>query len=163
MRTVQADARLAGLDAQAEWRATPWLDLGARASLLRADNLTLDGPLHGVPSSRRSARVRIHGARLAGLGAPFVEADVQHVARQAADEAEAILEEAAPVTEVAPPPPAVKPRFRDRLGKARSLFSGYVGSVLSRSTIDDETWDELEEALIRADVGAAATSLFSCS
>ncbi|MBV9285988.1 MAG: signal recognition particle-docking protein FtsY [Acidimicrobiia bacterium] len=75
------------------------------------------------------------------------------------EEAEAILEEAEPVEEpVTPAPPPVKPRFRDRLGKARSLFAGYVGSVLSRSTIDDETWDELEEALIRADVGVAGTT-----
>ena len=73
------------------------------------------------------------------------------------EEAEAILEEAEPVEEPVAPPP-VKPRFRDRLGKARSLLSGYVGSVLSRSTIDDETWDELEEALVRADVGVAATA-----
>jgi fused signal recognition particle receptor len=56
------------------------------------------------------------------------------------------------------PPTAVRPRFRDRLGKARGLLSGYVGSVLSRSAIDDETWDELEEALIRADVGVGATT-----
>src|SRR5438270_1145393 len=80
---------------------------------------------------------------------------------EAAAEAEAVLEEAEAIVEeavepVAPPP--VKPRFRDRLGKARSLLSGYVGSVLSRSTIDDETWDELEEAPVRADVGVAATS-----
>src|SRR5438270_6763581 len=80
---------------------------------------------------------------------------------EAAAEAEAVLEEAGAIVEeavepVAPPP--VKPRFRDRLGKARSLFAGYVGSVLSRSTIDDETWDELEEALVRADVGVAATT-----
>src|SRR5438270_7501635 len=80
---------------------------------------------------------------------------------EAAAEAEAVLEEAEAIVEaavepVAPPP--VKPRFRDRLGKARSLLSGYVGSVLSRSTIDDETWDELEEALVRADVGVAATT-----
>src|SRR5437588_5719548 len=74
------------------------------------------------------------------------------------EEAEAILEEAEPVEEPVAPPP-VKPRFRDRLGKARSLLSGYVGSVLSRSTIDDETWDELEEALVRADVGVAATTV----
>jgi fused signal recognition particle receptor len=74
-------------------------------------------------------------------------------------EAEAILEEAeAEAVEAPPAPPPVKPRFRDRLGKARSLISGYVGSVLSRSTIDDETWDELEEALVRADVGVAATT-----
>jgi fused signal recognition particle receptor len=74
-------------------------------------------------------------------------------------EAEAILE-AEPAEEAVPAPPAppVKPRFRDRLGKARSLLAGYVGSVLSRTTIDDETWDELEEALIRADVGVASTT-----
>ncbi len=56
------------------------------------------------------------------------------------------------------PPAPVKPRLRDRMGKARSLLAGYVGSILSRSTIDDETWDELEEALIRADVGVGLTS-----
>src|SRR5437660_3123578 len=72
---------------------------------------------------------------------------------EAAAEAEAVIEE--PPAPAAPP---VKPRFRDRLGKARSLLSGYVGSVLSRSTIDEQTWDELEEALVRADVGVAATT-----
>jgi len=54
--------------------------------------------------------------------------------------------------------PAVEPGFRNRLGKARTLFSGYLGSILSRESIDAETWDELEEALIRADVGMAATT-----
>src|SRR5947209_4860582 len=76
---------------------------------------------------------------------------------EAVFEAEAIVEEAEAVEAPSALPP-VKPRFRDRLGKARSLFAGYVGSVLSRSTIDDETWDELEEALIRADVGVASTT-----
>jgi fused signal recognition particle receptor len=64
-------------------------------------------------------------------------------------------EQIEPVPEVVLPP--VKPRFRDRLGKARTLLAGYMGSVLSRSTIDDDTWDELEEALIRADVGVTTT------
>jgi fused signal recognition particle receptor len=60
---------------------------------------------------------------------------------------------------VAPaPPPAIKPTLRERLGKARATVSGYVGSVLSRDKIDGETWDELEEALIRADVGVATTT-----
>jgi fused signal recognition particle receptor len=52
----------------------------------------------------------------------------------------------------------VRPRFRDRLGKARSLLSGYWTSVLSRSKIDEEVWEELEEALIRADVGVGLTT-----
>lgn len=51
-----------------------------------------------------------------------------------------------------------KPTFRDRLGKARSSFSGYFGSVLSRSGIDEESWDELQEALILADVGIGPTT-----
>ena len=65
-------------------------------------------------------------------------------------------------TVVAPPPepavvePPVKPSFRDRLAKARGTFSGYLGSIRSRK-VDAETWDELEEALIRADVGVAVT------
>ncbi|HUW02194.1 MAG TPA: signal recognition particle-docking protein FtsY [Acidimicrobiales bacterium] len=50
-----------------------------------------------------------------------------------------------------------KPSFRDRLSRARGAFSGYLGSVLSRTSIDDEVWDDLEEALIRADVGVATT------
>jgi fused signal recognition particle receptor len=50
------------------------------------------------------------------------------------------------------------PRFRDRLGRARALFSGYIGSVRSRGRIDDDAWDELEEALILADVGATLTA-----
>ncbi len=59
-----------------------------------------------------------------------------------------------------PPPAPVKPSWRDRLAKARGLFADYVGSILSRSRIDQDTWDDLEEALIRADVGVGpATEL----
>ncbi len=58
----------------------------------------------------------------------------------------------------APPEVVVKPSLRDRLSKARALFGEYVGSVLSRSKIDNETWDDLEEALIRADVGVGAAT-----
>ena len=65
----------------------------------------------------------------------------------------------------APPPaeapaPAEAPEpvsYRSRLGKARGLFAGYVGSVRSKGKIDAATWDDLEEALIRADVGVGAT------
>ena len=57
-----------------------------------------------------------------------------------------------------PEPEPVKPAsLRDRLAKARSAFSGAFAGVLGRSAITDETWDELEEALLRADVGLAVT------
>ncbi len=52
---------------------------------------------------------------------------------------------------------AVRPTFRERLGRARSTFSGYVSSVLSRTEISDQSYEELEEALILADVGIGPT------
>ena len=80
---TSADARLAGLDADVEVRPTGWLSLGAHASLLRADNLDLDGPLHGVPSNRFSGHARATAPRaVLGIAAPFAELDVKHVTRQ---------------------------------------------------------------------------------
>jgi fused signal recognition particle receptor len=68
---------------------------------------------------------------------------------------EAVLE--APEAAVAPEVTEAPPRMRDRLGRTRSLFAGYLSSVRSRDRIDDATWDDLEEALILADVGADLT------
>jgi len=53
--------------------------------------------------------------------------------------------------------PAEPISYRSRLGKARGLLSGYLGAVRSRGKVDASTWDDLEEALIRADVGVGAT------
>jgi fused signal recognition particle receptor len=77
------------------------------------------------------------------------------------DEPTPPLEDAPPVVEEAPPvveEPPVRPRVRDRLGKARGVVSGYLGSVLSREKVEQATWDDLEEALIVADVGISATT-----
>ncbi len=68
---------------------------------------------------------------------------------------EAVPEEVEPEVEPEAPP---RPRFRDRLGKARALLSGYLGSIRSKAKIDEEIWDDLEEALVRADVGMATTT-----
>ena len=50
-----------------------------------------------------------------------------------------------------------RPRLRDRVGKARAALTGALLGVRSRSGIDTETWDDLEEALLRADVGVTVT------
>lgn len=61
---------------------------------------------------------------------------------------------------VAPVEPPAPRSMRERLARARSALSGAIGSVLGRSAIDDATWDELEEALLLADVGVGvATAL----
>lgn len=49
--------------------------------------------------------------------------------------------------------PAVKPSFFDRLSKSRKAFTGFLGGLVGLGPLDDEAWEELEEALIRADIG----------
>lgn len=50
-----------------------------------------------------------------------------------------------------------RPTFRSRMGKARSVLSGAFLGIRGRAGITDDTWDDLEEALLRADVGVRVT------
>jgi fused signal recognition particle receptor len=68
---------------------------------------------------------------------------------------------------VVPPPvetpveavaPVEAPRLRDRLGKTRAAFVRSMAAVRGRGTVDDDTWEELEETLLLADVGLPTTS-----
>jgi fused signal recognition particle receptor len=52
-------------------------------------------------------------------------------------------------------PPAAS--LRDRLSRARSTFVGAVAGIVGRGDITDDTWDDLEEALLRADVGVGVS------
>jgi fused signal recognition particle receptor len=69
-----------------------------------------------------------------------------------------VVEESVDREPVAEEPESVRPRLRDRLGKARALLAGYFGDIRGRTAIDDDVWDEIEEALIRADVGVGPTA-----
>jgi fused signal recognition particle receptor len=53
--------------------------------------------------------------------------------------------------------PATPPRFRDRIGKARAALTGVFTGVRARGGITADTWDDLEEALLKADVGVRVT------
>jgi fused signal recognition particle receptor len=50
-----------------------------------------------------------------------------------------------------------RPTFRSRMGKARSALTGAFLGIRTRGGITAETWDDLEEALLRADVGVRVT------
>jgi fused signal recognition particle receptor len=50
-----------------------------------------------------------------------------------------------------------RPTFRGRMGKARSALTGAFLGIRGRAGITAETWDDLEEALLRADVGVRVT------
>ncbi len=104
------------------------------------------GTLAFVIINRRGTDVLEPGAR------PPIADLAEELERPPTDEAD-VDDVGAPVDIV-----IEKPTFRNRLSRARGAFSGYLGSVLSRAAIDDDAWSELEEALIRADVGVATTA-----
>ncbi|MEM7341249.1 MAG: signal recognition particle-docking protein FtsY [Actinomycetota bacterium] len=68
-----------------------------------------------------------------------------------------VVDEAPPVAPPIEREELVKPSFFDRLGKARSAFTGYLGGLVGLSKIGDDEWEELEDALIQADVGVKTT------
>lgn len=79
-------------------------------------------------------------------------------------EEESIAEEA-PVHEVEPvaeplpePEPVVAAVPKKRFAKAAGIFTGAFAGVRAKDKITAETWDDLEETLLRADVGLAVTT-----
>jgi fused signal recognition particle receptor len=66
----------------------------------------------------------------------------------------AVATAAPPAEEVVAP----RRRFRERLGRSRAALSRGMAGLLARGADDDEAWDELEEALLSADVGVATTT-----
>jgi len=133
----------------------------------------------GVPDSIKR-EVAEHKAKLLrdleereGAEPPDVEEELQRVIdeqagsppairRADADAGPDVVEpepepELEPEPEPEPEPVAERPRFRDRLSKARSKLAGMVGALAGRSRIDEDAWDEIEEALIGADVGIEPT------
>ncbi len=80
----------------------------------------------------------------------------------AADVAGDVIAPPAPARAPAPPAPEIeKPppsagrlvRLRDRLARSQSSMGSVLLGLLSRDRLDDDTWDEIEEVLITADVG----------
>ena len=98
-----------------------------------------------VVSRRKSAATQAPPARPARPTTPPPE--IEPEAEGGAD----VLVEERPV-EVEPA------SLRDRLAKARLAFTGALTGVLGRSGITEESFDDLEEALLRADVGVGVTT-----
>jgi fused signal recognition particle receptor len=67
----------------------------------------------------------------------------------------------AAVLEVERPPPSAGRlvRLRARLARSQSSVGTALLNLLSRDRLDDETWDEIEEVLITADVGVVPARL----
>jgi fused signal recognition particle receptor len=63
--------------------------------------------------------------------------------------------EAPPAPEIEKPPPSAGRlvRLRSRLARSQSGMGSALLGLLSRDRLDEETWEEIEEVLITADVG----------
>ena len=61
---------------------------------------------------------------------------------------------APPAVERPPPSAGRMVRLRGRLARSQTAFGSALLSLLSSGKLDDETWDEIEEVLITADMGA---------
>jgi fused signal recognition particle receptor len=64
----------------------------------------------------------------------------------------------APVLEKPEPTAGRLIRLRSRLSRSQNVLGKGLLALLSRDKLDDDTWDEVEETLIGADVGVAATT-----
>jgi len=104
-----------------------------------------------VVRSRRATRVKAPVDPV--VSAPVATAPVAPPRTPVAP-APVAAEPVAPVT----PEPTAPPSFRDRLSRARGVFATATTSVLRRSAIDQATWDDLEEAMLRADLGVKVTT-----
>ncbi|NUS74105.1 MAG: signal recognition particle-docking protein FtsY [Corynebacteriales bacterium] len=62
-----------------------------------------------------------------------------------------------PSVEVPEPTAGRLVRLRARLSKSQNVFGKGLLSLLSRDHLDDEAWEEVEDTLLTADVGVAAT------
>jgi fused signal recognition particle receptor len=59
----------------------------------------------------------------------------------------------APEVEKPPPSAGRLVRLRSRLARSQSAFGGVLLSLLSSDRLDEQTWEEIEETLITADMG----------
>ena len=55
------------------------------------------------------------------------------------------------------PEPAARPSIRERMARTATAMAGVFGGVRARGGITSDTWDDLEEALLKADVGVGVT------
>jgi fused signal recognition particle receptor len=81
-------------------------------------------------------------------------------AREAAAEVTPPVEvEPAPAVEIEKPAPTAGRlvRLRARLSRSQNVFGKGLLALLSRDKLDEDTWEELEETLITADVGVEPT------
>ena len=74
------------------------------------------------------------------------------------DEDEEPARTSAPVLDTPTEPTSRLARLRDRLAKSNTTLGRGLLTLLSRETLDEQTWEEVEDLLIMADIGVDPTT-----
>ena len=106
-----------------------------------------------APSRRRR---RASSAPVTAPGAPSAGTGPGEAAPGDADEEAAGT--SAPVLETPTEPTSRLARLRDRLSKSNTTLGRGLLALLSRETLDEQTWEEVEDLLIMADIGVDPTT-----
>ncbi|GEM_PF-67260 len=123
----------------------------------RADESTLEASAL-APDETSAATVEAPATEQAAENAPAPTAPAP-AASPAEEQTEApTADEAATAPPLETPEPAADRmvRLRDRLSRSGSIGRGLLG-LLSRDRVDEDTWDEIEETLLLADLGPDPT------
>jgi fused signal recognition particle receptor len=116
--------------------------IGALVGFLRSPSR------RNLPPSGQSPTLEVPPPELAELADATVEAPAEPVAPG----------EAAPATEVPLPSEGRLVRLRSRLSRSQGSLGRGLLLLLSRDTIDDDVWEQVEDTLITSDVGVGATT-----
>jgi fused signal recognition particle receptor len=113
-----------------------------------------------VPKKGRKAPLPPLPPTAPSLGTPTVEAPtrVEPAAEVVAAPEPVVETPVEPEVETPEPTAGRLVRLRSRLARSQNVFGKGLLALLSRDKLDDDTWDEIEETLIGADVGVAATT-----
>ncbi|MFD6448752.1 signal recognition particle-docking protein FtsY [Promicromonospora sp. NPDC060204] len=138
----------------------PWIEIISAVVVLAGG-----GGLAGVLVARRRRRTQDQdGAPSAteptttASSATAEPATAEPATAEPTAEPEAAAPQAAPVLERPAPTAGRLVRLRDRLARSGSPLGARLLSVLSRDSLTENDWDEIEEELLLADVGAGPTT-----
>lgn len=99
--------------------------------------------------------------RVDAVGATVIEAPTDSFPTQPAPTAEPpttpVPVPPTPVEEITPPAGRLE-RLRGRLSRSRSAFGQGLLGLLGAGDLDEDSWEEIEDILLLADLGAAATT-----
>ncbi|QNN52124.1 signal recognition particle-docking protein FtsY [Nocardioides mesophilus] len=124
--------------------------------LIVAVAVVLIGALAGLVTTRTRRRPPVGGASTDLLAPP--EPRVGEDAETPRDTATRTIEDAALPTIERPESTASRlVRLRERLSRSQGPLGRGLLALLSRDVIDEDTWEEIEDTLLTADVGVAPT------